>query len=156
MMGSKEQELELLWLRLHQAKLELDESHRRVSAARQVHVSGEITSSDGFEAYVQALSLEKLAFKAFSTAFDQLHAALSNHQRPKAHHKSTTERAISEREREVLQLVAEGKSSLQIAEILGIAFKTVVVHRQHLHKKLKVHRTVELVREGVRRGLVQL
>ena len=154
-MGSKD-ELDLLWQQLHQAKLELDESHRLVSEARQVHVSGEITSTDGFEAYLQALHFEKLAFKGFATAVNQLHAALSNHHRPKDRHQRTAERPMTEREREVLQLVAEGKSSVQIAKILGIAFKTAVVHRQHLHKKLRVHNTVELVREGIRRGLIQL
>jgi len=49
---------------------------------------------------------------------------------------------LSQREREVLILIGSGKSSREIAGHLGIAFKTVVVHRHNLHAKLKVHKAV--------------
>ncbi len=62
---------------------------------------------------------------------------------------------LSAREREVLVLVAHGKSTRQIAGQLGIAFKTVVVHRQHLHKKLQVHKAVDLTRAAIRMGLIE-
>lgn len=61
---------------------------------------------------------------------------------------------VSAREREVLILIASGKSSKQIAEQLGIAFKTVIVHRQNLHKKLNVHNAVSLTRTAIRMGIV--
>jgi len=62
---------------------------------------------------------------------------------------------LTTREREVLQLVAEGKSTKQIAEILGIAQKTAESHRSHLMVKLGTHQVAGLVRYAVRRGLVQ-
>ena len=62
---------------------------------------------------------------------------------------------LTTREREVLQLVAEGKSTKQIAEILGIAQKTAESHRSHLMVKLGIHQVAGLVRYAVRRGLVQ-
>ncbi|HYS07031.1 MAG TPA: response regulator transcription factor [Candidatus Dormibacteraeota bacterium] len=62
---------------------------------------------------------------------------------------------LTTREREVLQLVAEGKSTKQIAELLGIAQKTAESHRSHLMVKLGIHQVAGLVRYAVRRGLVQ-
>jgi DNA-binding NarL/FixJ family response regulator len=62
---------------------------------------------------------------------------------------------LTTREREVLQLVAEGKSTKKIAEILGIARKTAESHRSHLMVKLGIHEIAGLVRYAVRRGLVQ-
>ena len=50
---------------------------------------------------------------------------------------------LTEREREVLTLIASGKTSREIGDFLGIAFKTVVVHRQHLQKKLDLHRVAD-------------
>ena len=62
---------------------------------------------------------------------------------------------LTRREYEVLVLVASGKSSKQIAEQLRIAFKTVVVHRQNLFKKLKLHNAVDLTRAAIRMGLIE-
>jgi DNA-binding NarL/FixJ family response regulator len=62
---------------------------------------------------------------------------------------------LSEREREVLQLVAEGRSSKEIAELLSISATTVETHRAHILQKLGLHNTVEVVRYATRRGIVQ-
>ncbi|HEU4693612.1 MAG TPA: response regulator transcription factor [Vicinamibacterales bacterium] len=62
--------------------------------------------------------------------------------------------ALSEREREVLQLVAEGRSSKEIAELLSISPATVETHRAHLLQKLRLHNTVEVVRYATRRGII--
>ncbi len=62
---------------------------------------------------------------------------------------------LSPREREVLQLVAEGKSTKEIARLLGISFKTAESHRTRIMKKTNIHETASLVRYAVRRGLIQ-
>jgi len=62
--------------------------------------------------------------------------------------------ALSEREREVLQLVAEGKSSKEIADVLSISPATVETHRTHLLQKLGLKNTAEVVRYAARRGIV--
>jgi two-component system response regulator NreC len=59
------------------------------------------------------------------------------------------------REREVLQLVAEGKTSKEIAEVLGVSAKTIESHRTRLMRKLHIHDTAGLVRYAIRRGLVE-
>ena len=61
---------------------------------------------------------------------------------------------LSEREREVLQLVAEGHSSKSVAEVLSISPATVETHRAHILQKLDVHNTAELVLYAVRRGVI--
>jgi two-component system response regulator NreC len=62
--------------------------------------------------------------------------------------------ALSEREREVLQLIAEGRSSKEVAEVLSISPATVETHRTHILQKLDVHNTAELVLYAVRRGVI--
>lgn len=62
--------------------------------------------------------------------------------------------ALSEREREIVQLVAEGCSSKEIADLLSIAPSTVETHRAHIFQKLDVHNTAELVLYAVRRGVI--
>jgi two-component system response regulator NreC len=60
---------------------------------------------------------------------------------------------LTTREREVLQLIAEGYSTKDIAQQLFISVKTVETHRAHLMEKLGLHSTVELTRYAIRRGL---
>lgn len=62
---------------------------------------------------------------------------------------------LSPRERQVLQLIAEGNTTRQLAARLGISVKTAETHRSRLMEKLDVHETAGLVRYAVRRGLVQ-
>ena len=62
---------------------------------------------------------------------------------------------LSPRERQVLQLVAEGKSSKEVATVLGISVKTASAHRTRLMNKLDIHGTAGLVRFAIRLGLVR-
>ena len=62
--------------------------------------------------------------------------------------------ALSEREREIFQLVAEGHSNKAIAELLSISPATVETHRAHLLQKLDLHNTAEVVLYAVRRGVI--
>lgn len=61
---------------------------------------------------------------------------------------------LSTREREVLQLIANGKSTKQIAGALQISARTVEGHRSHLMKKLGAHTSSELIRYALRSGIV--
>jgi DNA-binding NarL/FixJ family response regulator len=62
---------------------------------------------------------------------------------------------ITGREREVVQLLAEGKSSKEVATILGITTKTAETHRSNLMRKLNCHSVTELVRYAIRNHLVE-
>lgn len=63
--------------------------------------------------------------------------------------------ALTEREREILKLVAEGHTNNQIAERLFISPKTVDTHRTHIMDKLNLHSRAELVKYAMRRGLLE-
>jgi len=60
------------------------------------------------------------------------------------------------REREVLQLLCEGKTEKEIAKQLDIAANTVHVHKKNLMQKLDIHTTAGLIRYAIRRGIIQL
>jgi DNA-binding NarL/FixJ family response regulator len=62
---------------------------------------------------------------------------------------------LTSRERQILQLIGEGKSSKEIAALLGISIKTAESHRTRLMRKLDIHELASLVRYAIRRGLVQ-
>lgn len=74
-------------------------------------------------------------------------------------HAIMTEAEVSQaqlngRERQVLQLIAEGKSSKDVAGLLGISIKSAESHRSSLMKKIQTHDTAALVRYAVRHGFV--
>jgi two-component system response regulator NreC len=62
---------------------------------------------------------------------------------------------LTDRERQVLQLVAEGNTTKEIALILGVAAKTAETHRVKVMEKLDIHSTAGLVKYAIRRGIVQ-
>jgi DNA-binding NarL/FixJ family response regulator len=61
---------------------------------------------------------------------------------------------LSSREREVLQLIGEGLSSKEIAELLGVSVRTIETHRAATMQKLGIHKAVSLVRFALREGLI--
>ena len=61
---------------------------------------------------------------------------------------------LSSREREILQMIAEGKTNKEIASILNLSVYTVDAHRGHIMDKLNLHSVNELVRFAVRKGMV--
>ncbi|MCX7839489.1 MAG: response regulator transcription factor [Anaerolineae bacterium] len=63
---------------------------------------------------------------------------------------------LTEREKEVLRLIAEGKTNKEIAEILCLSVKTVMVHRTNIMEKLDIHSSAELVKYAIRQGLVSV
>lgn len=63
---------------------------------------------------------------------------------------------LTDRERQVLQLVAEGKTTKQIAGILGLSVKTADSHRTRIMQKLEIHETANLVRYAIRHGFIRV
>jgi DNA-binding CsgD family transcriptional regulator len=62
--------------------------------------------------------------------------------------------ALTERERQVLVLIAEGRSTKEAAAQLGISYKTADSHRSRILEKLGVHETASMVRYAIRSGLI--
>lgn len=63
---------------------------------------------------------------------------------------------LTNREREVLQLIAEGNSIRKIAENINVSPKTVEVHRSHIMEKLDIHNTPELTKYAIQKGITSL
>ena len=63
---------------------------------------------------------------------------------------------LSAREREVLQLVAEGKSTREIADKLNLSGKTIETHRMHIMEKLDLHNVAELTKYAIKEGIIPL
>jgi DNA-binding NarL/FixJ family response regulator len=63
---------------------------------------------------------------------------------------------LTDREKQVLKLVAEGKSNKEVAELLGISVKTAMSHREHVMEKLQLHNRTELVRYALRVGVIRV
>lgn len=63
---------------------------------------------------------------------------------------------LTTRERQVLQLIAEGKTNRQVAEELDLAVKTVDTHRTRLMRKLNIHDQTSLVKFAIRKGVISL
>jgi two-component system, NarL family, response regulator NreC len=76
------------------------------------------------------------------------------------HHLSTAATVefsvLSPREREVLQLLAEGKTTKETAALLCVSIKTVETHRQQIMSKLDIHSMAELIKYAIREGLTSL
>ena len=64
--------------------------------------------------------------------------------------------ALSPREREVLQLIAEGNTSREIAEILNLSVKTVQSHRTNLMRKLDLHDRGELIKYAIQKKIIEI
>jgi DNA-binding NarL/FixJ family response regulator len=68
---------------------------------------------------------------------------------------SRSEGILTARQREVLILIADGKTTKQIAQQLGVSFKTAAAHRSNIMNKLDIHDTAHLVRHAIRAGYIE-
>jgi DNA-binding NarL/FixJ family response regulator len=62
---------------------------------------------------------------------------------------------LTSREREVIQLIAEGRSSKEVASVLGISTKTAETHRANVMRKLELHSATDVVRYAVRNTMIE-
>ena len=70
------------------------------------------------------------------------------------HRRSIFEVPLTKREKEILKLIAEGSSNQEIADVLFISLRTVETHRLNINQKLDVKNTAGLVKEAIKRGLI--
>ena len=69
---------------------------------------------------------------------------------------STPDSPLSERENEVLRLLAKGKNAKEIASLLNVSPKTIETHRQHIMDKLNINNLVDLVKYAIQSGLISM
>ena len=124
------------------------ERHYLVEAVR-AGVTGYVLKSKAADDLVQAIQEVVRGGIYLGSEFsrDALRELLAQPDRP--------EHALTAREREVLQLVAEGNSTRRIAMRLTISVKTAEAHRAHIMSKLGIHETAGLVRFAIREGIIR-
>jgi DNA-binding NarL/FixJ family response regulator len=108
--------------------------------------------------YVEKLEGLRILRQAISTiaAGGSYFGGVASHYLPEPAGRKPEGPDLSRREREVLQMIAEGRSSKQISGLLEVAVKTVENHRANLMAKLDIHDVASLTRYAARRGMVAL
>ncbi|HZT73787.1 MAG TPA: response regulator transcription factor [Terriglobales bacterium] len=117
--------------------------------ALRIGAKGFVTKSHAAEHLVQAVR-DALRGKTFLNA-ETSEAVVAAYQSDA----NLLDDPLTPRERQVLQLVAEGRTTKEVAALLNISVKTAETHRSRTMEKLDIHDTATLVRYAIRRGLVQ-
>lgn len=115
-------------------------------------IKGFILKSDGIKILIQAVYTLAKHKPFFSSDFSDI--LLSNY-KEKIDSTETQKDFLTNREREIVQLIAEGKSNKEIASIISISPKTVETHRAKIMNKLSLHSTAEIVRYAIRNNLIE-
>jgi DNA-binding NarL/FixJ family response regulator len=124
-----------------------------VTRAVRAGASGYLLKDSADADLIKAISAVAQGKSFFSPAAAKI--IVDDYARPPGQGPADRFESLSEREREVFQLVAEGYSNKEVAELLHISPATVETHRAHVMEKLDVHSTAELVLSAVRRGIVR-
>ena len=138
--------------RTHLVILSMHSDVAYAAEAVRAGVGGYVLKEACAEELVQAIRAVAAGKRYFSPPLNE--GMIENYLRQAEDRPADPYRALTEREREVLQLTAEGHSGVEVAGRLFISPRTVESHRASLMRKLGVHNQKELVRYAVQRGLV--
>lgn len=127
---------------------------RYVHHMLEAGASGYLLKIGAHEELIQAVRAASLGNTYLSPAIAGLVVTRST--TPRTETDVTAYSALGSREREVLQLVAEGKTSAETAKEMHISIKTVETHRRNITQKLGLHGTAELTKYAIREGLTSL
>lgn len=129
--------------------LTMHDSERLVPALLAAGARGYMLKTDAGESLVAALEALAEHRPYFTPKVSAL--VLQGYLNPKTQEVPE----LTPREREIVQLIAEGKATKEVAEVLGISLKTAETHRTNLMRKLDLHSTADLVRYAIRNHIVQ-
>lgn len=131
--------------------MHLDEAH--VTRALQAGASGYLLKDSADTDLVRGVSSVASGKSFFSPAVARI--LLDDYVRQMTA-RGVTDRydTLSEREREIFQLIVEGKKNREIADLLAVSPATVETHRGHILQKLDLHSSAEMVLYAVRRGII--
>jgi DNA-binding NarL/FixJ family response regulator len=133
--------------------LSMHYSEQLVAQLIQARIHGYVVKSDSdrdLERAVGALVVGKSFFTPLATR--EMLAKLTAGSSPEP---EPTDNRLTTREREILQLLSEGKSSKEVASILDISTKTAETHRANIMRKLEIHNVAALVRYAVRNRMIE-
>ena len=134
--------------------LSMHSDRRFVLQMLQAGASGYLLKESAFEELV--MSLEAVASGQQYLSPKVTDVVIKEYLHSTGKNEGTVFKMLSAREREVLQLLAEGKSTKQIAAALNVSVKTVETHRQQVMEKLDIHSIAELTKYAIQEGITSL
>jgi len=135
--------------------LSMHDDGRFVTNMLKAGASGYLLKDCAFKELTKAIHVVVRAGKSYLSP-DITDVVVSSYVTGAAGPESLLYPALTPREREVLQLVVEGKTSSQIAEILYVSVKTVETHRTQLMHKLKITNLADLVKYAIKEGITSV
>jgi DNA-binding NarL/FixJ family response regulator len=139
--------------------LTMHDSDQVVREGLRAGARGFLLKSDAGRDLVAAVEALQLQRTFFTTRVSQmvLEGFLDRDNRPDgSRNDDDSNEVLTGREREVIQLLAEGKTSKEVAVTLNLSVKTAETHRTNLMRKLGLHSVADLTRYAVRNGIVQV
>jgi DNA-binding NarL/FixJ family response regulator len=134
----------------------MDESEKVIHEVLSAGAKGIVLKSDLDSSIVQAVETVAQGKPFFSSRVAETVVTAYMAQRAKGTEgEAPAHDALTAREREVLQLLAEGKSNKEVASILGISTRTAQTHRAEIMHKIRLNSLSDLVRYAIRNGLIR-
>jgi DNA-binding NarL/FixJ family response regulator len=134
--------------------LTMHESEQIVREVLEVGARGFLLKSDAARDLVSAIQALQRRTTFFTSSVAEM--VLNGFLDRRGDAQKLTKDRLTPREREVVQLLAEGKSSKEVAVVLNLSVKTAETHRTNVMRKLDLHSVADLVRYAVRNNLVQV
>jgi DNA-binding NarL/FixJ family response regulator len=134
--------------------LTVHDSEQMVREVLAAGASGFLLKSDAGRDLVAAVEALKSGRTFFTSKVEQM--MLDGYLRPPNESGAPVQGVLTPREREVIQLVAEGKTTKEIATALHLSVKTAETHRTNLMRKLDLHSVADLTLYAVRNGIVHI
>lgn len=134
--------------------LSIHSDHRFVKQMFEVGASAYLLKEGAFDELSQAIRATREGNSYISARIAG--AFIKEFVRPGSRRATTGTESLSARENEVLQLIAEGKSTKEIAALLHVGVKTVETHRRQIMLKLQTNSVAELTKYAIRVGLTQI
>ena len=134
--------------------LTMHESEQIVREVLEVGARGFLLKSDAARDLVSAIQALQRRTTFFTSSVAEM--VLNGFLDRRGDSQKFTKDRLTPREREVVQLLAEGKSSKEVAVVLNLSVKTAETHRTNVMRKLELHSVADLVRYAVRNNLVQV
>jgi PAS domain S-box-containing protein len=131
---------------------------KALAERRPFHLEYRLQRADGEYRWIQDSGVPRFEPDGSFGGYMGLASDISDQRRPAWTPDGEAIRAVSsltERERQVLVLIADGKSTKEAAACLGISYKTADSHRSRILEKLGVHETASMVRMAIRAGLIE-
>lgn len=132
--------------------LTMHESDQVVSEVLDAGAHGYVLKTDAGRTLVEAI-LALLRHREFLT--ERVHPVADRRTAARGAPVTRRRRSLTPRQREVLQLLTEGRSNKEIGVILGMTTKTAETHRAHILAKLRLHSMSELVRYAIRNRIIE-